>query len=153
MFGFIPVELSTDYAQSQTLFTIGEINSSPVDETVTRYIVNVVHHCPDPYIFLDVLKKISLSCSELYNYHRNKFMNILQWAVKLSWKQIRLIIFRHMVPFNASYLEIKVPLYGHEKLVLSFFLDKWYVFFWFHSNMWIFEFRYCFAEKMKLREF
>jgi hypothetical protein len=26
-----------------------------------------------------------------------------------------------MVPFNASYLEIKVPLYGHEKLVLSFF--------------------------------
>jgi hypothetical protein len=71
--------------------------------------------------FLDVLKKISLICSELYNYHENKFMNILQWAVKLSWKQIRLIIFRHMVPFNASYLEIKVPLYGHEKLVLSFF--------------------------------
>jgi hypothetical protein len=29
-----------------------------------------------------------------------------------------------MVPFNASYLEIKVPLYGHEKFVLSFFLDK-----------------------------
>jgi hypothetical protein len=28
--------------------------------------------------FLDVLKKISLICSELYNYHENKFMNILQ---------------------------------------------------------------------------